>query len=73
MPVHDEQPSTWTPSEIRELREELGLTQKELAEELGLDTYEGSAPRVSDLEQGRRDASGPIRRLLDQLQQRAAE
>lgn len=68
-----EGPSTWGPSEIRELRDRLGLSQRELAQELGLPTYEGSAPRVSDLENGRREASGPIRRLLDQLHEQGAE
>ena len=62
----------WTPERIRALRNKLGLTQAELAERLGLPTYGGSAPRVADLESGRRRPSGPVVRLLDMLEREAA-
>lgn len=63
----EETPDTWTPERIEELRNELGMTQAEFSEELGLPTYDGSAPRVADLESGRREPSGPVCKLLDAL------
>jgi len=63
--------TNWTPKRIKALRTQLGLTQAELAERLGLPTYDGSAPRVADLESGRRTPSGPVQKLLDHFEQSA--
>jgi DNA-binding transcriptional regulator YiaG len=56
----------WTPATIRALRQHLGKSQSELAEMLGM----GRLQRVSDLETGRREPSGPVRKLLDTLARR---
>lgn len=49
-----------TPSEIRALRLKLDLTQAQMAERVGItrETYNA-------IERGRKEASGPVMRLLD--------
>lgn len=59
--------SEWTGAEIRRLRERLGMSQGEFAELVGLPTYDGSSPRLSDIENGRRDPSGPLVKLLARI------
>jgi DNA-binding transcriptional regulator YiaG len=55
----------WTPDLIKALRKHLGLNQSTYGEMLG---YGGGAQaRVSDLERGAQDASGPLVPLLDCL------
>ena len=55
-----------TGAEIRAAREEMGLTQAELAKALG---YSGGR-KVQDIEAGRRNMGGPptvlLRKLLDE-------
>ena len=58
----------WTPEKIKDLRARLGMTQGEFAEAMGY----GSNTRVSELENGRREPSGPASRLLDHLDARGA-
>ena len=53
----------WTPIRIRSLRERLGQTQAEFADTLGY----GAPKRISELERGVRDPSGPAKKLLDYL------
>ena len=59
----------WTPERVRALRKRLGLTQAEMARELG---YSGNT-RIAELETDAdwgRAVSGPVGRLLDHLDQR---
>jgi transcriptional regulator with XRE-family HTH domain len=51
----------WTPERIKALRKRLGLDQAEFADLLGY----GASQRVSELEKGKRGATGPTARLLD--------
>jgi len=60
---------TWTSEEIYELRQRLGDTQADFAKRVGIPTYEGSAPRIADLEAGRREPSGPLCKLLDLIEE----
>ena len=53
----------WTPAEIRALRKRLGLNQTQMAEAMGY----GSQSRVSELEKGHVEVSGPTARVLDFL------
>ena len=56
-------PSDWTPTRVRALRKRLGLNQTAMAEAMGY----GSQSRVSELEQGHVEVSGPTARVLDFL------
>ena len=53
----------WTPDRIRALRKRLGLNQDEFAEAMGY----GSNSRISELENGHVEPTGPVARLLDHL------
>ena len=53
----------WTPERIRALRKRLGLTQDEFAEAMGY----GSNSRISELENGKVEPTGPVAKLLDHL------
>ena len=50
---------TWTPADIRQLREELDLTQEEMAEQLGV-----RRATISDWERGKQGPSSMARKLL---------
>jgi len=52
-----------TPAELREAREQLGLTQKEMAELLGY-TGKHAPQQLSRMEQGERRISGAIERIV---------
>jgi DNA-binding transcriptional regulator YiaG len=60
--------SDWTGDEVKALRDELGMSQGEFGELVGLPTYDGSCPRLSDIENGRRTASGPLCKLLTRIE-----
>lgn len=53
-----------TPAEIRALRQSLGLTQAEMAAELGL----GDGRRVREIETGARNPGGAMIKLLRALE-----
>ena len=55
---------TWTPTTIRALRSHLGLNQQDYGERLGYGEA-GARVRVSELENGKQDPSGPLVPLLD--------
>ena len=55
----------WTPQRIADLRKRLGLSQSDFAAALGL----SRTASVSDLENGRTNATGPTARLLDYIEQ----
>lgn len=55
-----------TPAEVKDLRQALGWTQQRLADHLGL----RHRSQVRHLESGRTPVTGPVLRLLEQLQQR---
>jgi DNA-binding transcriptional regulator YiaG len=57
----------WTGDDVKALRDELGMSQGEFGEAVGLPTYDGSCPRLSDIENGRRTASGPLCKLLSRI------
>lgn len=57
---------SWTPEQIKALREFLDMTQAELGEQLGYGK-QGAQVRVSELERGKRGVSGPVGRHLDML------
>jgi DNA-binding transcriptional regulator YiaG len=52
-----------TGTEVREIRESLGLTQEELARWLGL----SGRSNVAHIEAGRKAVTGPIARLMQLL------
>ena len=54
----------WTPQRIADLRKRLGLSQSDFAQALGL----SRTASVSDLENGRTNATGPTARLLDYVE-----
>lgn len=56
---------SWKPEQIRELRDHLGQTQEAFGRTLGYGT--GAQQRVSELERGVQQASGPLVPLLDCL------
>ena len=58
---------TWTPEEIRALRNSLRLNQTDFADRLGYERRQ----TVTDLETGLYAPSGPVRRLLDVLEAEA--
>jgi len=60
--------SDWTGDEAQALRDDLGMSQGEFGELVGLPVYDGSCPRLSDIENGRRTASGPLCKLLDRIE-----
>ena len=55
----------WTPEQIRALRTHVEWTQPQLGEYLGYG--KGATVRVSELENGKTNVSGPVGRLLDML------
>ena len=57
----------WKPQDIRRLRKRLGYNQTEMADALGYGSYQ----RVSELENGKRDAPATVQRLLDMLEKQA--
>lgn len=59
----------WTPERIRALRKRLGLTQKQMATELGYSGGRRVAELETDAEWGS-SASGPVSKLLDHLDRR---
>jgi len=58
----------WTPDRIRALRDRLGFNQTRMARALGY----SSKQRVSELENGAREPSGAVLRLLDYLDEYGA-
>jgi len=44
------------------------MSQGEFGELVGLPVYDGSCPRLSDIENGRRTASGPLCKLLNRIE-----
>jgi DNA-binding transcriptional regulator YiaG len=55
---------SWTPAQLKTLREALGYSQDKLADELWV-----SVRTVQDWEQGRRQIPGPVAKLLGQLEE----
>lgn len=62
------QSTKWTKERIKDLRKRLGYDQDEMATALGFSSYR----RISELENGKRDPSAPVARLLDMLEGQAA-
>lgn len=63
-------PTNWTGDRVRHLRESLGWSKLRLARELGYaQSGRGQASPVVFLESGRTQATGPLCRLLDVLEQ----
>lgn len=58
--------SEWTPYWIKVLRKHLGYSQQQMADALGFGSYQ----RVSELENGKRQPSPQVGRLLDALKER---
>jgi transcriptional regulator with XRE-family HTH domain len=56
---------------LREIREQLGMTQRQLAQALQL-TEKGGADYVRHMEKGRRRVSGPIRVAVQSMASREA-
>jgi len=52
---------------MKTLRSQLGLTQSQMAERCGY----GSQTRISDIETGKENLSGPARKLLEELKEKA--
>ncbi len=65
MAQHGGYPVLMTPTQIKDLRGRLEMTQEEFARKLGLD----HRASVSRLESGARDAAGPLLALLRLLDQ----
>jgi DNA-binding XRE family transcriptional regulator len=61
-PPADEPPTDWTPGQIKRVRTELGLSQKDFAERMGV-----RQATVSDWETGKQTPSRMARRLLDRF------
>lgn len=57
-----EEPSEWTPGRIKQMRENLGVSQGELARRMGV-----RQATVSDWETGKQSPSPMARRLLDRI------
>jgi DNA-binding transcriptional regulator YiaG len=57
-----EEPSEWTPGRIKQVRENLGVSQGELARRMGV-----RQATVSDWETGKQSPSPMARRLLDRM------
>ena len=56
-------PADWPGGRVRALRERHGWTQQQMADALGLGSYQ----RVSEFENGKREVSGTIAVTLDYL------